>query len=338
MNEKKNLHILVIRYSSIGDIVLCSPVFRALHNYFPNATIHFLTKSAYIHLLEANPNIHHIHALEGSVIKKAIELKKTYAFDLIIDLHHNLRSYLLTSVLSAPTIRFRKSNIDKQLKISWKVYPGTIDHVSRRALDTLANIIPVSDKDGLDFYFPVNTSFPSAILPEKYLAWAIGAQHFTKQLPIANIINTILNLDIPVVLLGGKEDYERAELICKATLSKKVVNACGLFTINQSALAIKNADLVLTNDTGMMHIAAALHKSIIVFWGNTSPVFGMYPYFGVRENQMPVINLEVENLNCRPCNKIGFSKCPKQHFRCMSDIRPQQIIESIHRLLTQTEK
>ena len=130
-----------------------------------------------------------------------------------------------------------------------------------------------------------------------------------------------------IVLLGGPDDVESGELIAKET-GVYVFNTCGSYSIMESAWLLAGASRVITNDTGLMHIAAALRKDIISVWGNTIPEFGMYPYFPIGSNIVNKI-IEVKPLYCRPCSKIGFKKCPKGHFRCMREIEPQHIIDSI---------
>jgi len=93
-------------------------------------------------------------------------------------------------------------------------------------------------------------------------------------------------------------------------------------------LFLSDAKQVLTGDTGMMHIAAAFHKKIVVLWGNTVPKFGMYPYYGKQDNR--AIHFEVPNLSCRPCSKIGFAACPKTHFDCMKKQDVGRIVEVLN--------
>lgn len=336
--EQKTQKILVIRFSSIGDIILCTPVFRLLRAAYPQAEIHFLTKKEYVSLVQTNPNVDFVWTLSGSPIQTAGLLKKQHAFDLVIDLHHNLRTYLLTAVLQAPTLRYRKANIDKQLRILWHGYPGEVEHVSKRAIDTLAPLGIVDDGLGLDFL--VHEACPEMpfSIDAGYIVWAIGAQHATKQLPWEIIRQTIPTLPLPIVFIGGKEDWERGERIAQGFPSDTIYNACGKWSIAQSAAAIQHAQVVCTNDTGMMHIAAALHKPIVVTWGNTSPVFGMYPYYGTSDTKTRFVSVQVEGLSCRPCHKIGFNACPAKHFRCMSDIRPQVLAQEIQNRLTITKQ
>jgi ADP-heptose:LPS heptosyltransferase len=149
----------------------------------------------------------------------------------------------------------------------------------------------------------------------KYYTWAIGAQHFTKRLPNHRVIDLAQKLSYPIVLLGGKEDQVNAAIIAEA-LGKNCINACGQLNLNQSAFMVQHSMHLYTNDTGMMHIAAAIKVPITSFWGNTLPEFGMTPYYGEQHVEQHVV--EVKGLSCRPCSKIGFDRCPKGHFKCMA--------------------
>ena len=151
-------------------------------------------------------------------------------------------------------------------------------------------------------------------LPNDYVVFAVGGKHETKKLPTNKIISICNKLNTQIILIGGKEDFLTAEKIITATSNTK--NACGKYSIGQSAFIIKNAKHVITHDTGMMHIAAAFKKKIYSVWGNTISAFGMSPYLANPNSKI----IEVENLSCRPCTKIGFDKCPKGHFDCMQKI------------------
>ena len=161
---------------------------------------------------------------------------------------------------------------------------------------------------------------------DHYVAFAIGGKHATKCLPAEKMTEICKNISKPVILLGGKEDFDKGEQI-RTRSGGHVYNACGAFSINQSADIVRNADVVITHDTGLMHIAAAFGKKIISVWGNTVPAFGMYPYMpGLEENSKII---EIEGLSCRPCSKLGYRKCPKGHFDCMQKIDVKSIINNI---------
>lgn len=305
----KPLKILVIRFSSIGDIVLTTPVIRCLKKQL-NSEVHFLTKKEFFCLLENNPYVHQLHAIENG-----LENLNSLGFDWVIDLHYNLRTSKVKRVLGVPSKSFYKLNIEKWLLTTFKINRLPNKHIVDRFLDTVAHLGVRNDNLGLDYFLAENKSLLNRLeLPEKYVALVIGGQHATKILPIDRLQEVCQQVKLPVVLIGGPEDKSRGEEI--AQNQTEVFNTCGDLSINHSAFLIKHAQKVITHDTGMMHIAAAFKKKIISIWGNTVPDFGMYPYMSNKQSKI----LEVKNLPCRPCSKIGYKKCPKGHFKCMNQI------------------
>lgn len=304
--------ILVIRFSSIGDIVLTSLTIRCLKQQL-GAEIHFLTKQAFYPLLEANPYIDKIFTIEEKVSEVLTGLKKEN-YDCIVDLHKNLRSLQVRLTLGVKTFTFNKLNFRKWLLVNFKINLLPDKHIADRYLEAVAPLGVQNDGLGLDYFLPFRQTAIS--LPESpYYAFAIGAAHGTKKLPVEKIIEICKDLTLPVILLGGKEEKQQGEIIAKAS-GPHVQNYCGRLSLHESAAVIRSAGKVITHDTGMMHIAAAFQKEILSIWGNTVPSFGMYPYFGKEENKNTIF--EVKNLPCRPCSKIGYAKCPLGHFRCMN--------------------
>ena len=305
----KPLKILIVRFSSIGDIVLTTPVVRCLKKQL-NAEVHFLTKKRFFCLLEHNPYVHQLHAIEDGV-----ENLKALGFDWTIDLHHNFRTSQVKRALGVPSKSFNKLNIEKWLLTTFKINRLPNKHIVDRYLDTVAHLDVRNDNLGLDYFLAKNECLPKGLkLPEKYIALVIGGQHTTKILPIDRLQEICRKVNLPIVLVGGPEDKLRGEEIVQNQI--KVINTCGDLSINQSAFLIKYAQKVITHDTGMMHIAAAFKKEIISIWGNTVPEFGMYPFHADENSKI----LEVKNLACRPCSKIGYEKCPLGHFKCMNQI------------------
>lgn len=304
----KSLKILVIRLSSIGDIVLTTPVVRCLKKQL-NAEVHFLTKKPFKSILENNPYVDKLHFYkDGTAALKAED------FDWVIDLHHNLRTKKIKSDLGVSSKSFHKLNIEKWLLTTFKINRLPEKHIVDRYLAAVEHLGVKNDGEGLD-YFLGDKAFVSeykSLAP--YVAVVIGGQHATKIMPTDKLVALCKQLQKPILLIGGKEDAERGVFIAKSVPSAH--NTCGKYTINQSAYLIQQADSVITHDTGMMHIAAAFNKKIYSVWGNTVPAFGMYPYMADSASRM----IEVENLSCRPCSKIGYKKCPKGHFKCMNDI------------------
>lgn len=318
MKSHQKKKILIVRFSSIGDIVLTTPVVRCLKLQM-GAEVHFLTKKNYQTVIQANPYIDKIWTIEKSVseIATALKLEK---FDLIIDLHKNLRTLHLRWILKIKTLAFEKLNFQKWLMVNLKINRLPKKHIVDRNLETLKSLGIANDGKGLDYFIfekdKVDLEQFANIKKEKNItAFAIGAVHATKRLPTAKIIDICKKIKGTVLLLGGKEDAENGEKIALASGSH-VVNLCGKLNLNQSASVLQQSNKVIAHDTGLMHIAAAFQKEIISIWGNTIPEFGMYPYLA--DDKFKV--LETKGLSCRPCSKIGHAKCPKGHFDCMNKI------------------
>lgn len=314
---------LIIRFSSIGDIVLTSPVSRCLKKQVEGARIHYLVKQKFSTLVSSNPFIDKVHLFEND-LNKTIEELKAENFDYIIDLHNNIRSSLVKLRIKAIPFSFHKQNFNKWLLVHLKInhMPGT--SIVDRYLDPVKTFGVVNDGKGLDFFIPKKDLVSIASLPvtfrKGFIIFAIGANHATKRMPVEKIIDLIKNIDLPVVLLGDGNDKIQGDQIVSAA-GNNVLNTCGLYNINQSASIVKQSKVVISHDTGLMHIAAAFSKKIISVWGNTVPEFGMYPY----QPDPDSIIIGMENLKCRPCSKLGFKKCPKKHFRCMNDINTEHV-------------
>ncbi len=308
--------ILILRFSSIGDIVLTTPVVRCLKQQYPQAEIHYLTKPAFKSILANNPYISQVHVLDKPLLKKVMELKQL-GFDYIIDLHNNLRTRIIKSAIDVPAFSFDKLNTEKAQLVNFKQNTLPQVHIVDRYLDTLKSFGVSNDGQGLDYFIPEDVSLNDEVkqlTSKPYIAVAIGAQHSTKRLPTQKLIDLCKNINTHVILLGGKEDETTGNEIAKQSGSH-VVNLSGKLSLHQSALVVKLAQKVITHDTGLMHIAAAFKKPIISIWGNTVPEFGMMPYYGNYNINQQLF--EVNNLSCRPCSKIGFKACPKTHFNCM---------------------
>lgn len=308
------MKILIMRFSSIGDIVLTSPVMRCIKTQFPEHQIHFASKSNFKNLLIRNPYVDKIHCLDKDINALISELKAE-KFDIILDLHRNLRTRIIRTALRVKTHAFDKLNWEKWLMVNLKINMLPYEHIVDRYMDTALNLKVHNDGKGLDYFIAHDCSISEFNLPLSYHVYALGAQHNTKKLPLNKQRELLQNIDHPVVLIGGKEDQSAG--IALANVAPNAINLCGKLSIDQSALVMQGAEKVYAHDTGMMHIAAALKKPIVSIWGNTIPEFGMGPYYGnhplSEENQI----MEVSDLRCRPCSKIGYNECPKGHFKCM---------------------
>ena len=313
----KPVKFLILRFSSIGDIVLTTPVIRCLKQQHPNAEVHYFTKKKFGFLLEKNPFVDKLWLLEDHD-KQIMSLLKSENFDYIIDLHTNLRTLRIKLKLGIPAFSFEKLNIQKFLLTNFKINRLPDIHIVDRYLATVRTFGIKNDDQGLDYFIPFEDQIDKSQLPEShrenYVAYAIGGQHFTKKLPAHKMIDLCQKINHPIILLGGKEDFAEGETVRKAIGDALIFNACGKYNFNQSASIIENARIVFTHDTGLMHAAAAFRKRVYSIWGNTVPAFGMYPY------QTSFEIIENNQLNCRPCSKIGYKACPKKHFKCMNDL------------------
>ncbi|PZP52126.1 MAG: glycosyl transferase [Pseudopedobacter saltans] len=315
------MKILIIRFSSIGDIVLTSPVVRCLKKQLPQAEIHYLTKPAFASIVESNPYLSKTKLLDKDW-KKMMKDLQTEKYDLIVDLHHNIRTLRIKwGLRSVKSVSFNKLNYEKWLMVRFKVNKLPNLHIVDRYLQAVQYLQVRNDDAGLDFFIKDQERMSiSDMLPDShqsgYIGVVIGASYETKQLPFHKLSELCQKLRGPIVLLGGKEDMENGQKL-SALNPEKIFDACGKFSLMESAFLVSKADQVISHDTGLMHIAAAFQKPIISVWGNTIPGFGMYPYYGKSKSQN--ISFEVDHLPCRPCSKIGFHSCPKKHFRCMEE-------------------
>jgi heptosyltransferase-2 len=343
------MKFLILRFSSIGDIVLTSPVVRCLKQQVKDAEVHFLTKKNFAAVVELNPFIDKKIYLENEIEELVLQLKNE-KYDFVIDLHHNLRTLKLKRALGVKSFSFNKLNIEKWLLVNLKINRLPVVHIVDRYMETVKSFGVVNDGKGLDYFITQEDGKAVERLPQifqpGYIAFVIGAKHNTKKLPREKIAAIIKKINSPILLMGGKEDYDQAEQIISAVLTsaessvsngsskeQTVFNACGKFSLNESAAIVKHAAKVITQDTGLMHIAAAFKKEIISVWGNTIPEFGMYPYYGDFEKRNS--RFEVLGLSCRPCSKIGFDKCPKGHFKCMMLQDENGIAEQANRTPTE---
>lgn len=327
------MKFLIVRFSSIGDIVLTTPVVRCLKKQAVTAEVHYLTKKAFLPVLAANPYIDKIHTLEDD-LDTVINKLQDEDFDYVIDLHHNLRTLRVKRALDKQSFSFNKLNIRKWLLTSFKIDRMPDIHIVDRYLDTLRSFKIKNDGQGLDYFIPEKDHIKEEDIPAShhagYIGVVIGAALNTKKYPLHKLEELCSIIDHPIILLGGKEDREEGDAIASQNPSK-IYNACGKFNINESADLVRRSKLIITNDTGLMHIASAFRKPIISLWGNTVPEFGMYPYYPKSAPGAPSMFdiMEVKGLSCRPCSKIGYDKCPKKHFKCMELIDPQAVYENV---------
>ncbi len=333
------MKILIIRFSSIGDIVLTTPVLRALKEQNRDVEIHYLTKNKFASLLINNPRIDKLITIEKSIDEVLPELKKE-EYDLVVDLHKNVRTLALKTKLKKPTKSFNKLNFQKWLLVNTKKNHMPNVHIVDRYMETVSSLNVKTDGEPCEFYIApeneIKVHEKLALSSSNYVGVAIGAQFATKCLPIDKTVEILKEINGPVVLLGGPEDEAKGDEIIAQLPTKEIVNACGKYNLQQSASIVRQASVLLTHDTGLMHIATCFKVPVVSVWGNTVPELGMYPYY---PNNPELFSIhEVKNLSCRPCSKIGFQKCPKKHFKCMMEQDLVEIVEKINRFANFTDE
>nr|MBK9651206.1 glycosyltransferase family 9 protein [Bacteroidota bacterium] len=318
--------ILILRFSSIGDIVLTTPIIRCVKQQVPDCELHYFTKKQFHTVIQHNPYIDKIHLLDDNMSELITELKNE-KFDYVIDLHKNQRTWLLKFRLGVKSFTFDKINREKFLITKLKIDVLPKEHIVDRYFEAVQKLNVKNDERGLDYFIAENDYVDLKKYDiengTKFIAIAIGAQHATKRLPTNKLIEICKKINSQVILLGGPTDVTTGIEIANACKSN-VINLCGELTLNQSAFVIKHAYKIITHDTGLMHIAAAMKKPIVSVWGNTIPQFGMYPYYGNEIIESKIV--EVKNLSCRPCSKLGYNKCPKYHFDCMNKIDVNEVV------------
>lgn len=311
--------ILVIRLSSIGDVVLTSPVVRCLKNN--GFQVHFLIKEKFYPVIQYNPYIDKVHFFSNLLHTASVLRQENY--DYIVDLQNNWKSRILSILLHCPAYRFPKLNIRKWLVVYTKrknLLPAI--HIVDRYFKATEKLNVYNDGKGLDFFINENEVREDikAYQHQKYVVLVTGGSYYTKQIPVPKIIEILQRFTHhQFVCIGDKKDGEKLESIQDKYAN--VINLCGKTNLFESAYLIRQAQCVITTDTGMMHIAAAFHKKIFSIWGNTIPQFGMYPYMSADGSKI----IENNKIWCRPCSKLGYSYCPLIHFSCMRDIDVSEI-------------
>ncbi len=323
------MKFLVIRFSSIGDIVLTTPAIRCLKQQVANAEVHFLTKQNFKAVTEGNPYIDKFFYFNNNLPSLIKELKSE-GYDYIIDLHNNFRTKRIGWALNAKVLTYDKERYEKFLLTKLHINQMSGRHIADRCVDTLHPLGVKNDGKGLDYFIPVNTEIHIEDLPMPhmvgYVAIVIGASYYTKKLPVHKLQELCKKLAYPIILVGGKEDFNEAQEIASVD-PMRVYNACGKFKLQESADLVRKSKLVISHDTGLQYIACAFNKPVLAIWGGTSPLLDVEPYYSEGNNNR-YQNFLVKGLPCQPCSNFGTKACPKKHFKCMEEQNINAIVEA----------
>lgn len=325
-NEIKQ--ILVIRLSSLGDILLSTPVIRALKNKYPDCEITFLCREEYLNAISTNPYISNFLSLKIDVNEaEIIEKIQKGNFVLAVDLQNNFRSRKILNAVKIPFYKFSKPTIKKFLLVNLKI---NIFGKYLSIPELYAKSIPglELDNEGVDFQIP--DQYKPSLLPDgQYIGFIPGSKHLTKRWPEDYFIQLgkLLNkYGYTIVVFGGKDDKEVcAKVASQITKAKDLSNDNDLY---KTAADMKMCRLIIGNDSGLMHIASSFFVPLIVLFGSSVEQFGFAPY------KREAVILQDETLKCRPCSHVGKDQCPKVHFKCMIDLTPNIVFEKIKKALS----
>ena len=324
---------LILRFSSIGDLVATSPIPRWLKQQVPNAEVHYLVKHQFASLLTASPYVDQVFVFdkEQQPLEKVLLDLKAEDYDWVLDLHKNWRTLKVRRALKKKVLSFDKLSFKKWLFTQFHINKLPQMPIAERYRLGLAPLQLQNDGLGLDHFIPdeaiVNPAqLDTRLAQQAYIGLVIGAAHATKRLPTKQLKQLCEALPHHlIVLLGGPDDTIAAQQIEQA--GPQVINTCGTLSLNQSASLVQQARVVVAHDTGLMHLAAAFKRPLVVLWGSTHPAFGLFPYLPA--TAPPALHIAQNDLTCRPCTKIGRANCPKGHFNCMRNLKIVDMVNAI---------
>ncbi|MDZ7342169.1 MAG: lipopolysaccharide heptosyltransferase II [candidate division KSB1 bacterium] len=337
--------ILIIRLSSIGDVILATPVIRVLKKKFPHSRIDFVIKKQLAELVAFHPGINRCYVFDRQQNWRSLreikqDIKRTQ-YDLIVDLHKNIRSYFLTiGSRCHKIVRYRKDAITRFLYVKLRLVQFNKNKMPlhQRYLKALAPYHVQDDGEGLEIFWDHQKTHPiveklAPVLDKDQsviVGIAPGASFATKRwLPegFAEVIRYLRqHRTARIMLFGNQQDHEIASELVQLD-RKAIVDTTGQCSLLETAALMQCCDLILTNDSGLMHLAAALKKKVVAIFGSTTEELGFFPY--------TTEHIVVQNryLSCRPCSHVGRNRCPQKHFKCMKEITPEQVIEAVETML-----
>jgi len=324
--RKKNLkRILVIRFSSIGDIILTTPVLAALKKRYPQASIDFLVIDAFKDAISGNPNIDDLilfnkDAYQGicGIYRYSRKLKTT-GYDLVIDLHSKIRSRLLTLFTGARTLRYRKRSLWKSLLVRLRMIRYHVDDtIVRSYFKPLEKLHVYYTGETLSFDFNEGDLEKVAHYGNA-VVMAPGAANMTKQWLPEYFSSLGRQLRDQIILVGGSKDYDMCEDI-RADIGESCTNLAGKLSLKQSGALMSLSKFIITNDSGPLHMARGLGKKVFVIFGPTDPHMFTYD-----ENAI----LIYAAVPCSPCSLHGDKQCPEGHFECMNSLTPEDVYQKI---------
>ena len=334
---EKPSQILLVRLSSIGDILLSFPLIRALHRDYPDTAIDYIVRKDYEDVLTP------VRSLLRQVItydkkngrsetRRIRNIIRENRYPLIADLHNNLRTFRLTCRQKCAVGRFKKHRIRRYffIKRHWNIF--TVDPVRQRYMQTVPlpfhnlGFQPLDFQAEIEIMNRLKKDIPALASNSKCVLIYPGARHFTKRWPLEyyeKLITMILEKTDHTIILGGSK-AESAYIQPLVNLdTKRVIDTSCRYNLYENFTLVALSDMIISNDSAPMHMAALLGKPQIAIFGNTVRQFGFYP-----DNPNAII-MEDNTIPCRPCSHIGLEKCPEKHFNCMWKITPEMVFAKI---------
>lgn len=335
------MKILIIRFSSFGDIVLTTPLIRKIKEKYPEAEIDFLVYNNFLEAISSNPYLRNIIIFDKKNKKKEyineiIKKLKMENYDYVFDLHSKILSKLIGKKVvkgeKGKFFTYKKRKWWKTLLVKMRLIPYNADCTIVESYFTVMKKTDLKISftreniekglgDNLEFY--IDDSIQKKILEkynlinEKYFVLAPGASKFTKKWPYYTELakKLIEKTNDKIYVIGGKEDFELVANIDK----KRIINLCGQLSFKESAVILKYANIVIANDSGPFHMARALKKETFVFFGPTDPKL-----FSFEKNTYLFYNEK-----CRPYSLYGEDKFPKKYKECMTGICVEKVVDKI---------
>lgn len=329
-------NVLAVRFSSIGDVLLTTPLLRAIRRRHPASRITVLTKQVYAPLISHNPNVSRVLGMtsEGSLTGIAAELR-TNRYTHLLDLHDSVRTRLLRTLVPGRWGRYPKHRVARAVLIHTKrnLYRDSRP-VAERYFEAARDLEVQPDGKAPDFFLAAEAEQEAGHwlgaanpIPDRPLvALAPGAAHATKRWPLEHwraLVQRLAAEGFNLAVVGGTDDAPLGTLLADAAPGR-VVNAAGLFGLQGTGAMLRHTVALVSGDTGVMHMATAVGTPVVALFGPTVRPFGFFPY----TPRAQVIEL---GLSCRPCSSKGGPRCPLGHHRCLVDITPATVFEAVRR-------
>jgi lipopolysaccharide heptosyltransferase II len=329
-------NVLAVRFSSIGDVLLTTPLLRAIRRRYPHSRITVLTRPAYAPLLSDNPHVNQV--LEASPNTPLTDLARQLRaerYSHLLDLHDSIRSRLLRLMVPGRWSTYPKHRLARSVLIYTKrnTYRDRRP-VAERYFDAARGLGVAPDGDRPDFFLSPDAERETAtwlaragLTNGRMLALAPGAAHATKRWPAEYwrvLVGRLLEQGFGVTIVGGSGDAALGDSLAATEAGGRVVNAAGQLGLQGTGAVLRRAMALVSGDTGVMHMAAAVGTPVVALFGPTVQPFGFFPY----TRRSEVVEL---GLPCRPCSSKGGPRCPLGHHRCLRDITPEAVHQALHR-------